>query len=233
VSAVSQEFLAHPFWITLGGLGGFLFYGRFYVQWIASERKKQIVIPVAFWYMSSIGSVLVFMWSVWKQSPIGALGQCFNILIYSRNLVHIWRERGRLTPARNIAAHGLAVLFAATAVVFTALTWWREIHMNHDLDPSQAARNWFWLAVGGAGLACFFLRFLIQWLTTEFKRKSVVPTSFWYLSLVAASLQAPSYFQKGDWVNGFGQIANLFIYGRNLWFVYHAPEGAEAPVSDA
>ena len=84
-------------WTLFGAVGAVIFYGRFYVQWLASERRKQSVIPVAFWYMSAGGSVMQFIYAVYLNSPGAALGLCFNVFIYMRNLVHIWRERGKLT----------------------------------------------------------------------------------------------------------------------------------------
>ncbi len=211
---------------VFGAAGGLIFYGRFWVQWLASERKKKSVIPVAFWYMSGIGSMMLLVYDVLVVSPGAAFGVCFNILVYSRNLVHVWRERGTLTKTLNIAAHAVAVLIAAVAVVFTVIVWVWEIRENRALDPAKAAQNWFWLKVWGVGQIMFFLRFFIQWLATELKGKSVVPAAFWYLSLGAALFQTPSFIQQQDWVNSIGMAASVFIYARNLWFVYHT--GAEA-----
>ena len=78
-------------WQAIGIAGGLIFYGRFYVQWIASERAGKSVMPIVFWYMSSVGSVLLMMFAFVSQSPVGALGQSFNLVVYSRNLIHIWR----------------------------------------------------------------------------------------------------------------------------------------------
>ena len=68
-------------WTLFGVAGGLIFYGRFYVQWIASERAGRSVMPVAFWYMSSAGSVMLVAYAFALQSPLGALGQTFNIVI--------------------------------------------------------------------------------------------------------------------------------------------------------
>lgn len=215
---------------VLGTVGGIIFYGRFWVQWLASERRKQSVIPIAFWYMSGIGALILFAYDVLIVSPGAAFGVCFNIVVYSRNLVHIWRERGTLTKRLSVAIHLLAGLIAVVAVGFTILTWVFEFQANATINPAQAAQNWFWLKVWGVGQVLFFLRFFIQWVATELKRKSVVPGLFWYLSLGAALLQAPSFFQRRDWVNTVGMVASLFIYARNVWFIRQAPGDAEAAV---
>ena len=58
-------------WIAVGFLGQALFFGRFFVQWIASERSKQSVIPRAFWYLSLAGGSVLLMRDVgeWLVHP--------------------------------------------------------------------------------------------------------------------------------------------------------------------
>lgn len=216
------------FWYAFGTIGAIVFYGRFYVQWIVSELKKRSVIPVAFWYMSGVGSIMLFVYSVIIRSPGAAFGQCFNTIVYARNLVHIWREKGRLTAALNLITHTVVALVVLAATGFMAWTWLREYHINQAMAPAQAARNWFWLGVWGVGQVLFFSRFLVQWLITEIKRKSVVPPVFWHLSLAAAVLQSSAFAQRADWVNCLGMVATIFIYARNLWFVYAHPEAETA-----
>ena len=50
---------AESIWLGIGFLGQGLFFSRWVVQWIASERKAESQIPVAFWYMSLVGSLIV------------------------------------------------------------------------------------------------------------------------------------------------------------------------------
>ena len=209
-------------------MGAIIFYGRFYVQWIVSERRKQSVVPVAFWYMSSVGSVMVFTYAVYLRNPGMAFGQCFNIIVYSRNLIHIWRERGRLTRTLNVSVHGLAGVIVAVAVVFMAMTWLHEYEFNRSLETKEATRNWLWLGVWGVGQAMFFLRFFIQWLMTEIKKRSVVPPVFWRLSLGAAVLHTAFYCQRAHWIFAASMAATILIYARNLWFIHTRPRN-EAP----
>lgn len=217
-------------WMCAGCAGAVLFYGRFYVQWYASERRGEVVIPAAFWYMSSAGALLTFAYSVWNRSPGAAFGLCFSILIYARNIALIWRDQRRLTRFRSLAVHALAVLVAAGAVGLTLHTWGREVAANRALDPASAARNWFWLKMWGVGQACFFLRFLIQWIASELGGKSVVPGLFWRLSLAAALLQAPGFIFRSpaDWINAAGQLANSLVYARNIMIARRAHGAGEA-----
>jgi lipid-A-disaccharide synthase-like uncharacterized protein len=205
--------------VLLGIVGGAIFYGRFYVQWIVSEMRRRSVVPVAFWYMSVAGSVLLLVHNVLIVSPGATFGQSFNMVVYTRNLVHLWRERGKLSRGLYVVAHLFAGLVVGAGVIFTAYTWFREFEHNQTLTDAEAARNWLWLGVWGAGQALFFARFLVQWLMTEYKRRCVIPPAFWYLSLLAAVLQSASFVQRGDWVNAVGMAATLLIYARNIWLI--------------
>ena len=217
---------AHAVWTALGVAGGVIFYGRFYVQWIASELKKRSVVPIAFWYMSSVGSLMLLAYAVYTQSPLGALGQSFNIVVYSRNLIHIWRDKGRLSKRLSVAVHLVAGVAGLVAILLVVLTWHREYRISAASD--EASRTWFWLTVGLVGQVLFACRFLVQWIATERKRRSVVPTSFWYLSVVAATLQMSCFVQRAEWVFAVGMFATILIYVRNLWFVHSGrPEPAE------
>jgi len=217
VAAPAEAFSWTALWTAFGTLGAVIFYGRFWVQWIVSERRRQSVVPIAFWYMSAVGSVMVFTYAVHLRNPGMAFGQCFNIVVYSRNLTHIWRERGQLTRRLYVAVHGGAGVVVAVAMGFMIMTWYREF--NRGLASEEAVRNWFWLGVWGVGQVLFFLRFFVQWLTTEIKRKSVVPPVFWYLSLAAAVLHAAFYVQRGHWIFTAGMVATILIYARNIWFI--------------
>lgn len=76
-------------WLIVGLLGQALFSARFIVQWLVSERKKQSVIPVLFWYFSIFGGAVLLIYSIHKQDPVFILGQGMGLLIYFRNLYFI------------------------------------------------------------------------------------------------------------------------------------------------
>ncbi|MES2528812.1 MAG: lipid-A-disaccharide synthase N-terminal domain-containing protein [Bdellovibrionota bacterium] len=76
-------------WVIIGFLGQILFFGRFVVQWIASEKQKQSVIPVAFWYFSLAGGILILIYSISIGDIVFTAGSSLNLIIYLRNLVLI------------------------------------------------------------------------------------------------------------------------------------------------
>lgn len=73
-----------------------LFMGRFVVQWFVSERRKRSTIPVAFWWISLSGGLLLFVYATIKEEPVFMLGQMLGIGIYTRNLMMIYRRRMRI-----------------------------------------------------------------------------------------------------------------------------------------
>ena len=80
-------------WLIIGFAGQALFTSRFLVQWIATERARKSVFPVAFWFFSIGGGVLLFVYALMKKDPVFILGQGFGVFIYARNLYFVYRER--------------------------------------------------------------------------------------------------------------------------------------------
>jgi lipid-A-disaccharide synthase-like uncharacterized protein len=85
-------------WILLGLLAQGLFTMRFVVQWVASERAKRSVVPVAFWFFSLGGGALLFVYAIQRQDPVFILGQGLGLFIYIRNLWLIANERKAMRP---------------------------------------------------------------------------------------------------------------------------------------
>jgi lipid-A-disaccharide synthase-like uncharacterized protein len=80
-------------WIAIGFLGQALFTSRFLVQWIASERRGESVIPLVFWWLSILGGLTLLSYALWRQDPVFILGQATGLLVYARNLILIGRKR--------------------------------------------------------------------------------------------------------------------------------------------
>jgi lipid-A-disaccharide synthase-like uncharacterized protein len=82
-------------WVSVGLLGQALFSARFVVQWIASERRKQSVVPREFWYLSLAGALITLSYAVYRLDPVFILGYAPGLFIYARNLYFIHRRRER------------------------------------------------------------------------------------------------------------------------------------------
>ena len=79
-------------WLFIGLLGQALFSARFLVQWIASERRKQSVVPRPFWYFSIAGGLTLLAYAISIRDPVFILGQSTGVFIYARNLYFIRRR---------------------------------------------------------------------------------------------------------------------------------------------
>lgn len=81
-------------WDAVGFFGHLIFFSRFVVQWIATERKKQSVVPVAFWYLSLLGSLITLVYAVHVGKLVFILAYSLNMFFYVRNLCFIHRKPG-------------------------------------------------------------------------------------------------------------------------------------------
>ena len=80
-------------------------------------------------------------------------------------------------------------------------------------------RETLWLLVGFAGQVAFTGRFLLQWLYSEYKKRSVIPTNFWYLSIVGSTLLLAYAIYRQDPVFIVGQAFGSIVYFRNLQLI--------------
>ena len=87
------------FWLSVGFLGQAFFSSRFLVQWIASERKGESVIPVAFWFFSIGGGATLLVYAIYRQDPVFITGQSVGLFVYLRNLYFIRRTKRQLAQA--------------------------------------------------------------------------------------------------------------------------------------
>ena len=79
--------------VSIGRCGNLLFVSGWVVQWLASERARRSVIPVAFWYLSIAGSVVLLGYAIYRRDPVFIVSQLPNSIIYFRNLHLLKRER--------------------------------------------------------------------------------------------------------------------------------------------
>jgi lipid-A-disaccharide synthase-like uncharacterized protein len=93
-------------WIAIGLTGQLAFTGRTLIQWFISERKRESVVPVIFWWLSLVGGVMLFAYFAWRQDVVGVLGQSAGVVIYARNLRLIAKRQRR--ERRDAARAGTA-----------------------------------------------------------------------------------------------------------------------------
>jgi lipid-A-disaccharide synthase-like uncharacterized protein len=95
-----EVFVANlDWWVLLGFAAQALFTARFLVQWIASERAGRSVIPIAFWFFSIGGGLLLLVYALYRRDPVFIAGQAFGVFVYARNLYFEMRDRSEMTAA--------------------------------------------------------------------------------------------------------------------------------------
>ena len=83
--------------LSIGFLGQSLFFSRWIIQWIASERNAESQMPIAFWYMSLGGGLIVLTYAIYRKDPVFIAGQGIGSFVYLRNLMLIYRKHKRAT----------------------------------------------------------------------------------------------------------------------------------------
>ena len=80
-------------WVSIGTIGQLIFFSRWIIQWLSSEKSKNSVIPVAFWWCSLVGGIITLIYAHHIQSFPFMLAQAIGIIVYSRNLLLINRRK--------------------------------------------------------------------------------------------------------------------------------------------
>jgi lipid-A-disaccharide synthase-like uncharacterized protein len=81
------------FWVIIGFIGQAMFTMRFLIQWVASEKKKESVIPVSFWYFSLVGGLILLAYAMHRTDPVFILAYLPGNFIYFRNLYLIRKKQ--------------------------------------------------------------------------------------------------------------------------------------------
>lgn len=95
-------------WLAIGLVAQLMFSMRFIVQWIASERAKQSIVPEMFWYFSLVGGAMLFAYAIYRVDPVFMLGQGAGLFIYARNIQFIVRGKRDGASEASSGAHRAA-----------------------------------------------------------------------------------------------------------------------------
>ncbi len=95
----------------------------------------------------------------------------------------------------------------------------------HDWWMNIPTRELVWLALGMTAQLMFTLRFVVQWIATERARRSIVPETFWYFSFAGGAMLLVYAIYRRDPVFIVGQASGLFIYSRNIYFLWQGSRG--------
>jgi len=204
------------FWVfsSIGIAGQVLFTARIVVQWYASEKVKQSVVPVSFWWLSVFGTLLLLVYAWFTRDPIFLIGPTLNLFLYLRNLM--LAKKGRTLGSLALLLP-LALVMLVSGGVATYLTAQEKKIITLDASP-------LWLAIGFAGTALWTLRFPVQWIISERLGKSVLPPVFWWMSIFGAVLLTAYAAYKPDAVFVLAYALNPIPAIRNLMLIYRKPK---------
>lgn len=205
-----------PIWIfAIGFLAQGLFFARFLVQWILSEKARRVLSPVIFWQLSMVASFLLFVYG-WLRDDFAILaGQLLSYYIYIWNL-NIQKHWARIPGI-------LRIIFLITPVI--AIVWlllhWGESKIRLFENDSIPVGLLIW---GVAGQIIFTFRFIYQWLYSRKRNESLLPAGFWIISLAGAVIILSYALFRHDPVLLVGQGTGIFVYTRNLFILKKSEE---------
>ncbi|MGB0788137.1 MAG: lipid-A-disaccharide synthase N-terminal domain-containing protein [Marinirhabdus sp.] len=198
-----------PGYITLiGFLGQGLFFSRFAVQLLLSEKQKKVITPTLFWKLSLLASIIFFLYGYLREDFSIMLGQTLTYFIYIRNL-QLQGEWKKLHKTIQLSLFAFPVLIVAYA------------YNNgvYDLNVLLSAENipaWL-LLLGIVAQLVFIFRFVFQWVTSEKSKVSHLPVGFWYISLAGSVLILTYAIFRGDIVLFLAHSVGMLVYARNIF----------------
>jgi len=192
---------------TIGFIAQILFSSRLVVQWITSEKQRKVITPTLFWTLSLIASFLLFIYGYLRDDFAIMLGQTLTYFIYIRNLQlqNEWQK-----------FHWTIRWFLYSFPIIIAIYYFNNNVIDRDvLFRNEAIPIWLlWLGI--ISQVVFTLRFVYQWLYSEYKKTSSLPLGFWLLSLVGSILILTYAIIREDPVLFIGHLLGSIIYIRNL-----------------
>ncbi|MBO4657471.1 MAG: lipid-A-disaccharide synthase N-terminal domain-containing protein [Bacteroidales bacterium] len=197
---------------ALGFVAQGLFSARILVQWLMSEKRKEVVNPTIFWVLSLVASIVYFVYAYLRNDFSIMLGLFISYFIYIWNMgmKGVWKK---LPDAARITTVSLLVAlpFVAVSVLFLR-------------DPSAAVDTLFknelipgWMIVmGTVGQLVFTVRFIYQFLYSRKRNESLLPVGFWIIGIIGATILVTYGALRHDWVLLVGQAFGWVTYVRNL-----------------
>lgn len=192
---------------VIGLIAQLFFSGRMMVQWILSEKNKEIVSPTLYWVFSLIGSYLLCIYGWLRDDFSIILGQFISFYIYIWNL----NEKGywRCLP---VVARGILTVTPLVAAVFAV----QDLDVFIETFFQNSAVPLWLILLGSAGQVIFTLRFVYQWYYSRKKGESALPIPFWVISLVGSLMIAAYGIIRLDPILILGQSTGFIVYTRNI-----------------
>ncbi|MBT8252673.1 MAG: lauroyl acyltransferase [Flavobacteriaceae bacterium] len=192
---------------SIGFIAQILFSSRLVVQWITSEKQRRVITPTLFWTLSLIASFLLFIYGYLRNDFAIMLGQTLTYFIYIRNL----QLQGQWKKI-----HWTIRTLLYLVPTFIVIYYYNNNVIDKDLLFRNEAIPLWLLWLGIVSQVVFTLRFVYQWLYSEYQKTSSLPMGFWLLSLVGSILILIYAINRLDPVLFVGHLLGSVIYIRNL-----------------
>ena len=198
----------NPYLVFLIGIAAqILFSGRLLVQWIASERAKKVLSPTLFWQMSMAASFMLCVYG-WLRNDFAIIaGQLISYYIY------IWNLRAKKAWDTMPAVLRAVVSYLPVAAVCWFAIDWRET--AEHLFQQENIPGWL-IVFGTVGQFTFTPRFIYQWRYSARAGESLLPTTFWLISLLGSGMIIAYAIIRRDPVLILGQSTGFVVYLRNI-----------------
>lgn len=193
--------------LSIGFAAQLFFSARILVQWILSERARQVLSPTIFWVLSIAGSYLLCIYGYLRNDFSIVLGQFISYYIYlwNLNMKGVWTKLHAIFKAVLLLTPAVALIL----VLNDAETLFNNFFRNTDIP--------LWLVVyGSMGQIIFTMRFIYQLAYSYRGKESVLPVGFWVISLVGALTIVSYAIVRCDPVLIVGQSFGIAAYSRNI-----------------
>lgn len=183
------------------------FFGRTLLQWALAEKFRKLISPSIYWVLSLMGSYLMCLYGYLRDDFAIVLGQFVSYYVYIWNL----KAKGIL-PKIPAVIRWVLILSPVVAIVVVARNFgaFAERFLGGDVP--------LWLVVfGSAGQIIFTLRFVYQFFVSRRHHVSMLPTTFWCISLVGSLTIVAYGIMRADVVLIVGQAVGIVAYSRNIY----------------
>ena len=197
---------------SLGFIAQFFFSARVIIQWFYTEKEARVITPTIYWILSLTASFLFFMYGYFRDDFAIMFGQFIGYYIYIRNL-----QLQNKWSNFNITIRQILILLPIVVCIERA---WNSNFFDFDsLFYNPEIPQWL-LYLGVVSQITFTFRYIYQWMSSEISKKSHLPLGFWTISIVGAILIIIYSVFRKDPVLFFSHIAGIFMYSRNIYFIY-------------
>lgn len=72
--------------MIIGSMGQLLLNFRYLYQWYHSEKVNESILPLGFWVISAVASVMVVIYGLYRHDPVLLVAQGLGLIAYLRNI---------------------------------------------------------------------------------------------------------------------------------------------------